>query len=160
MDLRIVAWLYFSVYSLLKVNNWKIIKLTKTDCLLAEISDILDSPCCLFSEVVIDDQILDNFRKLFIMIIVCIKKASNALRLCASSYFYLVVSWEITRGNDLNGKHDEWEFTELNTVWVRTILDGIFWIGVISWVGIFWLGIAWWESSGWQFCGWEFSLNN
>ena len=31
--------------------------------------------------------------------------------------------------NGLNGKHDEWEFTGLNIVWVGTILDGISWIG-------------------------------
>ena len=43
-------------------------------------------------------------------------------------------------GNDLNGKHDEWEFTGLNIVWVGTKLDGIFWIGIIL-VGSFWVVI-------------------
>ena len=62
------------------------------------------------------------------------------LRLCASSYFYLIVSWEMTRGNDLNGKHDEWKFGGLNIVWVETILDCSFWIGVIR-EGIFWVVI-------------------
>ena len=42
----------------------------------------------------------------------------------------------MTLGNDLNGKHDGWEFSGLNIVWVETILDRIFWIGVIR-VGIF-----------------------
>ena len=37
----------------------------------------------------------------------------------------------MTRGNNLNGEHDEWEFTRLNNVWVGTVLDGIFWIGKI-----------------------------
>ena len=41
-------------------------------------------------------------------------------------------------GNDLNGKHDEWEFTGLNIVWVGTKLDGIFWIGIIL-MGSFWV---------------------
>ena len=96
----------------------------------------------------------------------------------ASSYVYLIVSWEITHttarrekcpnrkfflvhifphldwirtrknsvfghfsGSDgLNGKHDEWEFTGLNIVWVITILDGLSWIG-INWLGISWLVI-------------------
>ena len=42
----------------------------------------------------------------------------------------------MTRGNDHNGKHDEWEFTGLNIVWVGIILDPIFWIGITQ-VGIF-----------------------
>ena len=46
----------------------------------------------------------------------------------------------MTRGNDLNGKHEEWKFSWLNIVWVGTILDWIFWIGVIL-VVIFWVVI-------------------
>ena len=34
MDSRIVAWLCCLMYSLLKVENWKIIKLTNIDCLI------------------------------------------------------------------------------------------------------------------------------
>ena len=64
----------------------------------------------------------------------------QALRLCASSYFYLIISWEMTRGNDLNGKHDEWKFSELIIVWVGTILDWIFLIGIIR-LGNFWMGV-------------------
>ena len=37
--------------------------------------------------------------------------------------------------NNLNGKHDELEFTRLNIVWVGTVLDEIFWM-VIFWVVI------------------------
>ena len=44
------------------------------------------------------------------------------------------------RGNDLIGKDRQKEFTELNIVWVGTILDGIFQIGTIR-VGIFWVAI-------------------
>ena len=40
------------------------------------------------------------------------------------------------RGNNLNDKHYELEFTRLNTVWVGTILDRIFWIGIFR-VGVF-----------------------
>ena len=42
----------------------------------------------------------------------------------------------MTRGNNLSGKHDEWEFTRLNIVSVGTVLDRIFWIGIIR-LGIF-----------------------
>ena len=46
----------------------------------------------------------------------------------------------------INGKQEEWKFSELNIVWVGTILDWIFWIGVIRvgnlWVGIFRMGIV------------------
>ena len=81
-----------------------------------------------------------------------------------SSYFYFVVSWEMTRGNNLNSKHDEWEFTRLNIVWVGTVLDEIFWIG-ITWVGIFWVVIILVGNfpggncpsgsyPGWEFSGW------
>ena len=106
----------------------------------------------------------------------------QALRLWASSYFYLIVSWENTRGNDLNGKHDEWKFGGLNIVWVGTILDCSFWIGVIR-EGIFWVVVIlggnfpggnclggsylWWEFSKvgifqvgtvrWESFGWQFS---
>ena len=99
-------------------------------------------------------------------------KQSRPLSLCASNYFYFVVSWEITDGNDLNGEHDQWKFSGLNIVWVGTILDWIFWIGVTR-VGIFWVVIILgenfpggnWpgrsypgcESSGWEFSGWELS---
>ena len=38
------------------------------------------------------------------------------------------------------GKHDEQEFTELNIVWVGTILNRIFWIAIIR-VGIFQVGV-------------------
>ena len=37
----------------------------------------------------------------------------------------------MTRSNNLNGKHDEWEFTRLDIIWVGTVLDRIFWIGII-----------------------------
>ena len=67
-----------------------------------------------------------------------------------SIYFNLVVSWEMTRGNNLNGKHDEWEFTRLNIVWVGTVLDEIFWIGIIR-VGISWMVII----LGRNFSGWN-----
>ena len=40
------------------------------------------------------------------------------------------------RGNNLNDKHYELELTTLNTVWVGTILDRIFWIGIFR-VGVF-----------------------
>ena len=53
---------------------------------------------------------------------------------------YLIVSWEMTRVNDLNGKRDEWKFSELIIVWVGTILDWIFLIGIIR-VGNFWMGV-------------------
>ena len=46
----------------------------------------------------------------------------------------------MTRGNNLNGKYDEWEFARLNIVWLGTVLNGIFWIRII-WVEIFWVGI-------------------
>ena len=46
----------------------------------------------------------------------------------------------MTRGNNLNSKHDEWEFTRLNIVWFGTVLDRIFWIGIIR-VEIFRVGI-------------------
>ena len=68
------------------------------------------------------------------------KIAWNALRLCTSSYFNLVFSRETVRGNHLNSKHDDSEFTRLNIVWVGNISDGIFWIGIM-WVGIFWMEI-------------------
>ena len=42
----------------------------------------------------------------------------------------------MTRGNNLNGKHDEWEFARLDIVWVGTVLDRIIWIGIF-WVEIF-----------------------
>ena len=87
------------------------------------------------------DQTPDNFRKLFHKEY-WLHKIASALHLCASSYFYLVVSWEMTRGNYPNGKHDEWKFAGLNIVWVGTRLDGIFWIRVIR-VVIFWVGISW-----------------
>ena len=76
------------------------------------------------------------------------------------------------RGNDLDGKHDEWKFTRLNIVWVETIFDGIFynqiiWVHIFrvviilggncpvgsysgwefSWVGIFLVGIVRWKFS-------------
>ena len=47
----------------------------------------------------------------------------------------------MTHRNNLNGKHDEWEFTRLNIAWVGTALDAIFWIGIIR-VGIFRMGIV------------------
>ena len=69
--------------------------------------------------------------------------------------------------NGLNGKHDEWEFTGLNIVWVGTILDGI------SWIGFFLVAIVLggnfpcencpsqsypeWEISAWELSGWELS---
>ena len=66
----------------------------------------------------------------------------------------------MTRRNDLNDKHDEWEFA-----WVGTTLHRILWIEIIR-VGIFWVEIIlggnfpagdfpWWE-----FCGWELSSGN
>ena len=64
----------------------------------------------------------------------------QALRLCASSYSYLITSCEMPRGNSLNTKHDEWKFSRLNIVWVGTILDWIFWIGVIQ-AGIVKVGV-------------------
>ena len=67
-----------------------------------------------------------------------------------SSYFYLVVSWEMTRGNNINGKHDEWEFTRLNIVWVGTVLDEILWIGIIR-MGFSWMVII----LGRNFSGWN-----
>ena len=45
-------------------------------------------------------------------------KQSRPLSLCASNYFYFVVSWEITDGNDLNGEHDQWKFSGLNIVFI------------------------------------------
>ena len=118
-----------------------------------------------------DDQTLDNFAKLFINNISCIKQPRTLYVVC-SRYFYLVVSWELTRGNNLNAKHDEWKFTRLNIVWVETVLDGIFSIGVI-WMGIFCVVIILrgnfpggncpggsypgWELSGWEFSEWELS---
>ena len=85
-----------------------------------------------------------------------------------SSYFYLVASWEMTCGNNLNSKHDVWEFTRLNIVWVGNVLDKSFWIGII-WVKIFRMGIILGENflggnspggsyPGWEFSGWELSL--
>ena len=62
-----------------------------------------------------DDQTLDSFRKLFVKDIGCLN-VSNTLRLYASNYFYIVLSWEMTRANDHNSKKDEWEFTGLNIV--------------------------------------------
>ena len=52
----------------------------------------------------------------------------QALLLCAWSYFYITISWEMTRGNDYNGKHDGWECSGLNIVWIlyyirRNFLD-------------------------------------
>ena len=46
----------------------------------------------------------------------------------------------MTHGNNLNGKHDEWEFTRQNIVWMETVFGGIFLIGIIR-VGIFWVVI-------------------
>ena len=54
-----------------------------------------------------DDQTLENFRKTVHKEYWSHKIASNTLLLCASTYFYLVITWEIMRGNNLNGKHDE-----------------------------------------------------
>ena len=78
----------------------------------------------------------------------------------------------MTRGNDLDGKHDEWKFTELNIVWVGTIVNVIFWIGIIR-VGISWVVIILdgsflalycpgdsypgWEFSVWELPGWKLS---
>ena len=73
----------------------------------------------------------------------------------------------MTRGNNLNGKHDEWEFTRLSTVWVGTVLDSIFWIRIIR-VEIFRVGIIMGGNfpggncpgrscPGWEFSGWELS---
>ena len=45
---------------------------------------------------------------------------------------FVCFSWEITRENDFNDKHDELEFTGLNVVWVVTILEKVFWIGIIQ----------------------------
>ena len=56
----------------------------------------------------------------------------------------------MTRGNNLNGKLDEWEFTRLNIVWLGTALDGIFWIGIIC-GEIFRVGII---------LGWNFAVGN
>ena len=39
---------------------------------------------------------------------------------------FVCFSWEITRENDFNDKHDELEFTGLNVVWVVTILEKVF----------------------------------
>ena len=98
----------------------------------------------------------------------------KVLRLCGYSYFYIMISWEKTRGKNFNGKHDA-----VLAVWILfeyfTILEGIFWTGVIlvglSWMGIFWEGIAWvgviwcgnfpdgsyplWEFSWWELSRWE-----
>ena len=54
----------------------------------------------------------------------------------------------MTRGNNLNGKYDEWEFTRLNIAWVGTVLDGIFRVRII-------LGG---KFPGASYPGWEFSL--
>ena len=73
----------------------------------------------------------------------------------------------MARGNHLNGKHYEWEFTRLNIVWVGTLLDGIFLIAIIR-VGIFWVVIILSGNflgrncpggsyPGWEFSGWELS---
>ena len=68
----------------------------------------------------------------------------------------------MTRGNNLNIKHDEWQFTRLNIVWVGTVLYGIFWIDIIQ-MGIFWVVIilVWnflgGNSLGRSYAGWEFS---
>ena len=51
-----------------------------------------------------------------------------------------MVNWKMMGGNDVNDKHDEFEFTGLNIVRVRTILDGFSWIGIIR-VGILWVVI-------------------
>ena len=86
---------------------------------------------------------------------------------CESSYFYFIISWEMTRGNDLNGKHDEWKFSGLNIAWVGNISDWIFWIGVIR-VWIFWVVIILGGSflgcncpggsyPGWELSRWELS---
>ena len=79
----------------------------------------------------------------------------------------------MTRGNNLNSKHDEWEFTRLNIVWFGTVLDRIFWIGIIGVeifrVGIIMVGILQVEIVqlgvilsgnflGGSYPGWEFSL--
>ena len=66
------------------------------------------------------------------------------------------------------GKHDEQEFTELNIVWVGTILNRIFWIAIIRvgtfWVGIFQVGVILGRNfpggncPGGSYPGWEFSL--
>ena len=70
----------------------------------------------------------------------------------------------------INGKQEEWKFSELNIVWVGTILDWIFWIGVIRvgnlWVGIFRMGIVRVEVilggnfPRWEFSGWELAGGN
>ena len=73
----------------------------------------------------------------------------------------------MTHGNNVNGKHDEWEFIRLNIVWVGTVLDRIFWIRLI-WVEIFQMGISLGENflggnclsggyPGWELFGWELS---
>ena len=65
------------------------------------------------------------------------------------------------RGNDLDGKHDEWEFTRLNNVWVETIFDGIFYNEIIR-VGIFWVviilggNVPGGNFPGGSYPGWEF----
>ena len=55
------------------------------------------------------------------------------------------------------GKHEEQKFTDLNIVWVGTILDGMFWIAIIR-VGIFQVGVILGGSfQGGSYPGWKFS---
>lgn len=76
----------------------------------------------------------------------------------------------MTRRNDLNDKHDEWEFARLNNAWVGTTLHRILWIEIIR-VGIFWVEIILGgnfpagsclggDFPWWGFCGWELSSGN
>ena len=63
----------------------------------------------------------------------------------------------MVRGNDLNDKHDKWNFRGLNIVWVETILDGIFRIGAIRVLIILGGIFTGRNCPGGSYPGWEFS---
>ena len=86
-----------------------------------------------------DDQTFENFRKLFIKNIGCIKQP-RTLYICVLQATFSLSSDRNNAWEWSYGKHDEPEFTGLNILWVGTILDEISWIAIVR-VGIFWVGI-------------------
>ena len=97
-----------------------------------------------------------NFRKLFIKNIGCIKQP-RTLYVCVLQATFTLSSERSNAWKWSYDKHYEPEFTLLNIVWVGNILDGFFWITIIR-VGIFQVGVILAGSyPGWEFSRWELS---
>ena len=102
-----------------------------------------------------------NFRKLFIKNIGCIKQP-RTLYVCVLQATFTLSSERSNAWKWSYDKHYEPEFTLLNIVWVGNILDGFFWITIIR-VGIFQVGVILGGNfpggsyPGWEFSRWELS---